>query len=166
MIARLVIAIMIVLNVVMFFKAFTVAIPFATKESYKSRYINGLCEAFGMNQKLAEAFYNAGMITEISPVLLASLAKTESNFDLHAKSYAYPEKYKGIMQTRNVDYDADIDVMRGAKHLQRDLKRVKDLQLAIALYKGGDNPVAHKQARQVIELYKEKKQIISQHING
>lgn len=164
MIAKIVIAIMICFNVALVFKAFMIAIPMKATITHKEKNVMALQEVFGINEKMANAFYNAGIITELNPVLIACLAYTESNFKLDAKSYAYPDKYKGIMQTRNVDYDADIDIMRGAKHLRRNYDRVQNMQKALALYKGGDNPVAHKQAKRVLDLYKEKKVEINTYV--
>lgn len=90
--------------------------------------------------------------TGISGVLIASLIYTESGFKLDAIS---PKGYKGIMQTpyASMRYP-EVDILHGAMILKDKLHLANgNIFRAIMLYKGGDNPVAKKQARQVLQVY-------------
>lgn len=90
--------------------------------------------------------------TGISPVLLSSLLFTESNFRKEAIS---PKGYKGLMQTpiATMIYP-EVDILHGAMILKEKLYLANgNWELALTLYKGGRNPVARKQAREVIRVY-------------
>ena len=102
-------------------------------------------------KELASSISLASRITGFSPTLLASLAYTESGFSLTAVS---KKGYKGIMQTPYATKKyTEIDVLLGARILEEKYKIAKgDMHLALALYKGGDNPLAHRQAKEVIVL--------------
>ena len=119
--------------------------------SYKEKIELVLETSFKLTKKQAGAFYLAGRATNLDPVLLATLAYTESNFRIIATS---PKGYKGIMQTPISEGDIHLDVLRGAKILQEKLRYAKgDLELALTLYKGGKNVEAKKQAKQVLAIY-------------
>lgn len=112
--------------------------------------------AGSMVENLTKAVYAAYLTTNINPKILVSLMYTESRFDHKAigPKNRTNIRYKGIMQTPTATHFADVDVMHGAKILQEKLKRSKgDVQLALAYYKGGNNPVAHKQAKQVMSIF-------------
>lgn len=103
--------------------------------------------------ELSIAVTNASAMTGISPELIVALIKTESEF----KYAAVSEKgYKGLMQTPWATMKwADVDILYGAKILQEKLKYSNnDLQLALALYKGGDNELAHRYASETIRIYR------------
>jgi soluble lytic murein transglycosylase-like protein len=107
---------------------------------------------FGEAQKIAIAVDKAADETRISGYLLICLMKTESNFNKHAISYKF---YKGLMQTPEYSGYIDIDILWGARILQEKLKMTKyDLRKALALYKGGNNRLAWKQASEVLNLWK------------
>lgn len=94
--------------------------------------------------------------TGINNKLITALIKTESNFDELAigPKNRTPIRYKGILQTPTASSFSDVDTLHGIRILQQKLKETHgDLQKALALYKGGNNPVAHKQAKNVINLY-------------
>ena len=94
--------------------------------------------------------------TGLNCKLITALMKSESNFDEHAigPRNRTPRKYKGILQTPTASSFVDVDTLHGVRILQQKLQETKgDLQKALALYKGGNNPAAHKQARHVISLY-------------
>ena len=49
----------------------------------------------------------------------------------------------------------DVDILIGCKILEEKIGYAKgDIRLALALYKGGNNPMAKRQAEQVINLYR------------
>jgi len=103
-------------------------------------------------QKIALAVDRAVDETRISGYLIICLMKTESNFNKHAISYKF---YKGLMQTPGYSGYIDIDILWGARILQEKLKMTHyDLRKALALYKGGNNRLARRQASEVINLWK------------
>lgn len=103
-------------------------------------------------KEVAQAIEIASKQTKLNPILLACLLQTESGFNQNAVS---PKNYKGLMQTPTATFKwTDVDILHGARILEEKLKITKgDITLALTLYKGGNNPVAKKQAHQVIALY-------------
>lgn len=107
-------------------------------------------------KKIAElgvAITHASAMTGISPELLTALIKTESEFQYRAVS---EKGYKGLMQTPWATMKwAEVDILYGAKILEEKLKLSNNnLKLALALYKGGNNEVAHKYADETIKIYR------------
>ena len=102
---------------------------------------------------LSKAVTSAAAMTGLSPELLVALMKTESEFDYKAVSN---KGYKGLMQTPSATLKwASVDTLYGAEILKEKLKYSNgDLKLALALYKGGDNELAHKYAKETIRIYK------------
>jgi soluble lytic murein transglycosylase-like protein len=103
-------------------------------------------------REVAKAIELASEQTKINPILLACLLQTESGFNQKAVS---EKNYKGLMQTPTATFKwADVDILHGARILEEKLKLTKgDVILALTLYKGGNNPVANKQAHQVVALF-------------
>jgi len=103
---------------------------------------------------ISKAITHASQLTDISPLLIATLLKTESNFNPKAVSTA---NYKGLMQTPTATYEfADVDVLHGARILQQKLRMSGgDLKQALIYYKGGVTPqgiiIATGQANEVIQ---------------
>lgn len=111
--------------------------------------------------KIATAVYYSHKQTNIDPKLIVALMKTESNFNEKAVGPKNRTKirYKGIMQTPTASWYPEVDILHGAKILEEKLKIANnDLELALSLYKGGDNKVARKQAQQVLNLYNQLKE--------
>jgi soluble lytic murein transglycosylase-like protein len=108
--------------------------------------------------ELSTAIDSASRLTNLSSALLCSLMFTESEFK---KSAVGPpcgnngRRYRGLMQTPWASFAwADVDTLYGARILCEKLNESHgDLPLALAKYKGGDNPVAWRQARRVLYLY-------------
>jgi hypothetical protein len=110
-------------------------------------------KVFGIKPDLAKAFVTAGMQTSIDPVLLASLAYTESNFNKFAVSN---KGYKGLMQTPKWFSFSSMDVLYGAEILKQKLDIAHgNLYIALALYKGGLNQEARSEADYVLRVYKQ-----------
>ena len=82
---------------------------------------------------------------------------TESNFD---KKAIGPEnwtgiRYKGLMMTPNATYYIDVDTLHGARILKEKLAMAdQNLRTALAMYKGGINPTAFRQADAVLGIYR------------
>jgi hypothetical protein len=125
-----------------------------TKEK-EQKIIDTLKSTFSISEVMAAHFILAGKQTGIDPLLLASLASTESNFKLKCVS---SKGYKGIMQTKPATMKfADVDILHGARELESWIKYCKgDYYKAIAGYKGGVKPhkVAFRQAQRVLTIYK------------
>jgi len=104
------------------------------------------------SHRIARSIKLASRETGIPELLIFSLMKTESSFRRNAVS---KKNYKGLMQTPKATFDyAEVDVLYGAMILKEKLRLANnDLKLALALYKGGNNKLAHKQAAEVIEIY-------------
>ena len=94
----------------------------------------------------------------VDPLLILALLFTESRFDPRAVS---PLGYKGYMQTKHASMEfGDVDILYGCRKLQEKMKLAKarkngkvDMERALALYKGGLNPMAFNQAREVLTRY-------------
>lgn len=91
----------------------------------------------------------------VDPVLIAVLLRTESAFSLTARS---PKGYVGLMQTPQATQYADVDILYGCRILEEKLRIARgDLRDALAMYKGGKNPMAYRQADEVLSLYRRTK---------
>ncbi len=103
-------------------------------------------------QILSKSIMIASNATNIDAVLLAVLMKTESEFNPKAIS---SKGYKGLMQTPRATFIyPEVDTLHGAMILRDKLTETKgDMPKALALYKGGNNPLARKYARDVLDLY-------------
>ena len=107
----------------------------------------------GKIDDLSRAVTSAAAMTNLSPELLVALMKTESGFNYQAVS---SKGYKGLMQTPSATFKwASVDTLYGAEILKEKLKYSNgDLKLALALYKGGNNELAHKYAKETMRIYK------------
>ncbi len=145
------VAILFVLNWVLIYKFMSVVVPIEIQDQ-KQIQVQQLINKFHISSKLANDFYDIGKDNHLDPVLLCSIAQTESSFRLDAVS---PKDYKGILQTPVATMKwADVDILIGVKILKDKLIFSKgDLLKAIQLYKGGDNPEALKEAKEVLRIY-------------
>lgn len=102
--------------------------------------------------KFSVAIGNAAKLTDFSPTLLVALMYTESMFKETAIS---PKNYKGLMQTPKATFIySDVDILYGSRILRDKMGDAKgDLPLALALYKGGNNPAAKRYAKECLQIY-------------
>jgi len=106
--------------------------------------------------ELSNAVYTAHQSTGLNPKLITSLMYTESNFNTGAIGPANKTKirYKGLMQTPSATWFSDVDTLHGARILKEKLVIAdNNLRKALALYKGGNNPTALRQADEVLKVY-------------
>jgi len=107
-------------------------------------------------ETLSRAVTNACKVVNhrISPALVVSLMDTESGFRKDAMS---SEGYMGLMQTPWASTKwPDVDILLGVRILEEKLRRTNNnLPLALALYKGGDNRLAHRQAGETLRIYQD-----------
>jgi len=109
--------------------------------------------------KLAKAIKMASHETNINHSIIVALISTE---DPDFKPYAKSKKgYKGFMQTPTATGEFyDVDVLHGTRILEQKLFETKgDLLKALALYKGGNNPEARREALQTYKVYQRIKNI-------
>jgi hypothetical protein len=110
--------------------------------------------AYHISEKMAQAIYNAHVVSGFDPRFIAELVKSESGFKLNAVS---SKGYKGVMQTPTATGDADADMVHGVKILMAKFKEANgDTLKAVAMYKGGLNTTAYAQARQFLSSYDKK----------
>lgn len=101
--------------------------------------------------KISSGIRLAEQVTGTKPKMTAAILATESEFVKTAKS---PKGYKGLMQTPVATYYEEVDILYGAMIFQEKLRNANgDTLRALALYKGGDNPAAWKEARKTMALY-------------
>ncbi|MDA8087126.1 MAG: lytic transglycosylase domain-containing protein [Nitrospiraceae bacterium] len=148
---RIGVCILIILNWLLIYKFMFIIVPLQI-EDQKQIQIGKLIEEFHVSPGLAQSFFDIGTDTHLDPFLLCSIAQTESGFRLDARS---PKNYKGILQTPIATMKwADVDILIGARILKDKLWRSNgDLLKALQLYKGGNNPEALKEAKEVLRLY-------------
>jgi len=107
-------------------------------------------------ETLSRAVTNACKVSnrQISPALIVSLMDTESGFNKDAVS---PRGYRGLMQTPWASAKwPDVDILLGVRILEEKLRIANNnLPLALALYKGGDNRLAHRQAGETLRIYQD-----------
>lgn len=107
-------------------------------------------------EMLSIAVTNACKVSNrrISPALVVSLMDTESGFKKDAVS---SEGYMGLMQTPWASSKwPDVDILLGVRILEEKLRIANNnLPLALALYKGGNNRLAHRRARETLRIYHE-----------
>ena len=81
---------------------------------------------------------------DLNGFMILCLIKTESDYNRKALSQ---KGYAGLMQTPGMSGYIDLDVRWGVRILKKKLDLAKcDLRKAIALYKGGNNRLARRQA--------------------
>ncbi len=89
---------------------------------------------------------------DLNGFMILCLMKTESDYDKKAVSH---KGYAGLMQTPGMSGYIDLDVKWGVRILKKKLDRAKcDLTKAIALYKGGNNRLARKQAEEFMRRWR------------
>lgn len=95
----------------------------------------------------------ATSLTGFDEELIIALMSTESEFNPRARS---PKNYKGLMQTPKATFKyPEVDTLYGAMILEDKYNETNgNLLKALALYKGGNNPVARRYARQTYSLYR------------
>jgi hypothetical protein len=107
-------------------------------------------------ETLSMAVTNACKVAnrQISPALIVSLMDTESGFKKDAVS---SDGYMGLMQTPWASTKwPDVDILLGVRILEEKLRIANNnLPLALALYKGGDNRLAHRQAGETLRIYQD-----------
>jgi soluble lytic murein transglycosylase-like protein len=103
-------------------------------------------------KELTGAIDIVSRVTNKHPDLIIAIMSTESEFKRNAVS---SKGYKGLMQTPRASFEhLDVDTLYGVRILEEKLKTTDgDLLKALALYKGGNNPLARKYAKQTYELY-------------
>lgn len=108
--------------------------------------------------ELTNAVYTSHQSTGLNPKLIIALMYTESGFNKNAigPKNRTNIRYKGLMQTPNATHFSDVDTLYGARILREKLKITnQDLREALALYKGGRNSLARRQADHVLKIYKQ-----------
>ena len=89
---------------------------------------------------------------DLNGFVILCLMKTESNYDRKAISH---KGYSGLMQTPGMSGYIDLDVRWGVRILKEKLELANyDLKKAIALYKGGNNRLARKQAEEFMRRWR------------
>jgi soluble lytic murein transglycosylase-like protein len=120
---------------------------------------------------LSDAILKAAQAIRVQPEFVAVLIFTESRFNMRAVS---SKGYKGLLQTPMASKTyADVDVLYGCRILEEKMKdpRAKrngqvDMRTVLALYKGGYNKMAFKQADEVLTVYKRLQQKIKENIEN
>jgi soluble lytic murein transglycosylase-like protein len=107
---------------------------------------------------IAEGILKGAKTIGVDPKLILALLFTESRFNLKAIS---SKGFQGLMQTPSASKEyADVDILYGCRILQEKMNstRVNDGKLnmrkALAMYKGGLNPMAYSYADETLALYK------------
>lgn len=124
------------------------------EEDIVSRKLRFLNVSDKRSKELTKSIKIASSCTGIKEELLIALMKTESDFKSNAVS---SKGYKGLMQTPKATFEyPEVDTLYGAKILQDKLKYANgDLLQALTLYKGGNNSLARKYAKETLKLYEE-----------
>lgn len=115
-------------------------------------------QILGRDQKFAEPVYVSAIAAGIDPLLWTCNIEKESEFKITAKS---KKGYKGLGQTPQAKMVTGYEVadLTYAACVYKEKVQIAhgDTRLAWALYKGGNNPAAKKEADKVFVLYKQLK---------
>ena len=134
-----------------------------SKEDTRLTEIRQALRILGRDEKYANDLFLSAQVAKMDPVKWACNIETESNFKIDAKSN---KNYKGLGQTpkavMKTGYEVG-DLVYAACIYNDKLKFTKgDHHLALAMYKGGNNPAAHKCANKVEDLYAKVKSKINE----
>ena len=148
--------------VILAYNDLTNALPVAVKinENAVLKEIKNDLRSLNAPQKkvpeLANAVYTSHQSTGLNPKLIIALMCTESKFNVSAVGPVNRTKIRfvGLMQTPTATHFSDVDTLHGARILKEKLAITdQDLRKALALYKGGNNSTAFRQADDVLKLY-------------
>lgn len=132
--------------------------PVRVSEDNRLTAIKQTLTILGRDHKFAEGIYISAHAAGIDPIFWACNIETESKFKITAKS---PKGYKGLGQTPKAAMKTGFetaDMTYAACIYKEKISIAKgDKQLALALYKGGNNPEAKRCAEKVFKLYAEVK---------
>lgn len=128
--------------------------PVQIKEDSKLVETKKALTLLGRDLSFAEPIYHSAKAGNIDPVLWACNIECESEYKITAKS---KKGYKGLGQTPKAVMKTGYitaDLTYASCVYKEKLSIAKgNPKLALALYKGGNNPQAHKDAEKVFVLY-------------
>lgn len=137
-----------------FHSTFPQPLELKEKEDYKLTETKQALTLLGKDLKFAEPIVISARAGNIDPVFWACNIFCESEFKITAKS---PKGYKGLAQTPKAVMKTGFevaDLTYGACVYKEKLTVAKgNPRLALALYKGGNNPKAKADAEKVYKLY-------------
>lgn len=133
--------------------------PVCIEEDHRLTEVKRALRLLGKDQKFAVPLYQSAVVSNIDPLLWTCNIQCESEFKIAAKS---KKGYQGLGQTPKAvgrtGYEL-ADLTYAACVYQEKVKIAKgDTKLAWALYKGGNNPAAKKEADKVFVLYRKLKE--------
>ena len=155
-----------IILLILSFNGLITALPVPIKLAIENPVMNEIkkdLKKLGASQQkipdLSNAVYTSHKSTGLNPKLIVALMYTESGFNKTAVGPPNRTKirYSGLLQTPFASKEfSDVDVLFGVRILEQKLKSTNyDVRTALALYKGGNNPTAFRQADQVLKIYKE-----------
>lgn len=140
-------------------KVDTIVHSYYMSESQKFCSLTYIFDDLGVkkpNKEIIDWIYRTANATGYDPVFLAVLIYTESSFNSEAISN---KGYKSLTQTPEALDKGLLNILRGVQIFEEKMKYAKgDVYKAVALYKGGDNTEARKQAKVMMNLFREYKQ--------
>lgn len=141
--------------------------PVCIEEDTRLTEVRKALKLLGKDQKFATPLYQSAVASSIDPLLWTCNIQCESEFKITAKSN---KGYKGLGQTPQAAMKTGYelaDLTYAACVYQEKVKIAKgDTKLAWALYKGGNNPAAKKEAEKVFVLHRKLKEQIKEANNG
>jgi len=103
-----------------------------------------------MIEELSKGVALASVATDIPASLLVVIIKEESSFNPKARN----GNCRGLMQTPYFTGYVDVDILCGARILKTKLGETNgNLREALAMYKGGRNPVARRLADKTLKTF-------------
>jgi len=141
--------------------------PVVIEEDPRLSEVKQALKLLGKDLKFALPLYQSATIAGIDPLLWACNIQTESEFKITAVS---KKGYKGLGQTPQAKMKTGYELadLTYAACVYQEKVRIAegDKKLAWALYKGGDNPAAKKEAEKVFALYHKLKEQMKEDTNG
>lgn len=133
--------------------------PVCIEEDYRLTEVKKALKLLEKDQKFAVPLYQSAIASNIDPLLWTCNIQCESEFKITAKS---KKGYQGLGQTPKAvgrtGYEL-ADLTYAACVYQEKVKIAKgDTKLAWAMYKGGNNPAAKKEAEKVFALHRKLKE--------
>lgn len=153
---------LVLFNIYIGFLFYHVAIPIQIP-NVERIVIERIADTFNISTELSRTFVFQGRYKRVDPVLLATIASPESEFNPNALS---KKGYRGIMQASKQKFEfTSLDILNGIEKFCDFLRMANgDTRIALARYNYGTRPIIPKEsynyADKILANYKKVREVI------